>query len=123
LLMSTPAMCVRLGARAIDRRTFVSMLASSMVSVRWVSRRRPVDEIVRRTAADVARDDVVVLLGRRAQATQLRRVMVALRADDYRVHYRGDATRHPNLPVDVALVVTAPGQEESRVDLWWGGLD
>jgi hypothetical protein len=70
----------------------------------------------RRIRADVARHDVVVVLGRRSQARQLRRLQAALRAGGYQARYLTDgAAAHQ-------LVVTAPGQDMPQTVGWWGGI-
>ena len=74
------------------------------------------DNLVLETQAGVARHGTVVLLGRRPQARQLRRLQAALRADGYTAHYFTDETQHQ-------LVVVGAGQDMPRVVGWWGGLD
>jgi hypothetical protein len=69
-------------------------------------------DLARRTAADVARHGTVVLVGRRSQARQLRRVQAALRADGYAPHYFSDGAQH-------LLTVEPPGPS-SRALAWWG---
>ena len=71
-----------------------------------------VNDLARRTAADVERHGAVVLVGRRSQARQLRRVQAALRAAGYCPHYFTDGARH-------LLTVEPPGPS-SRALAWWG---
>jgi hypothetical protein len=81
-----------------------------------VSTMASVDDLARKTRADVAEHGVVVLLGQRAQARKLRRLQAALRADGYQARYLSDGS------AEHVLVVTAPGQEMPRVTGWWRGL-
>jgi hypothetical protein len=91
------------------------MLASGMAFVSRVPTPVPVADLDRRTRANVDRHGVVVLLGGRSQARQLRRLQAALRAGGYQARYFTDgAALHQ-------LVVTAPGQEMPRAIGSWGG--
>jgi hypothetical protein len=74
----------------------------------------PPAEQARRITADVDRYGAVVLVGRRAQARQLRRVLAALRADGLQTHYFSDnaAGRH-------LLTVEPPGPTVRALS-WWG---
>jgi hypothetical protein len=66
----------------------------------------------RRITAAVDQLGAAVLVGRRSQARQLRRVQAALRAAGYSPHYFTDGARH-------VLTVEAPGPS-SRALAWWG---
>jgi hypothetical protein len=82
-----------------------------------VSSRMPLDECIGKAQADAARHGTVLLLGRRSQARQLRRLQAALRAAGFGTHYFDNGTnRHQ-------LEVLAPGQELSPAILWWGDKD
>jgi hypothetical protein len=74
----------------------------------------PIVELARRTTADVERHGAVVLLGRRNQARQLRRVQAAVRAAGYQAHYFSydTAGRH--------LLTVEPAGPSSRALAWWG---
>jgi hypothetical protein len=84
----------------------------------WVDRistTTPAGVLAYRARADVAQHGMVVLLGGRAQARQLRRLQAALRAGGYQARYLSDGS------AEHVLVMTAPGQEMPRVTGWWGG--
>jgi hypothetical protein len=85
------------------------------VPVHRVSSRPSVEDLVRRTRAEVTERGTVLLVGKRAQARQLRRLQAGLRADGLTTHYQTDGAEHHQ------LWVLGAGQEVPRVVGWWGG--
>jgi hypothetical protein len=77
-----------------------------------VSASVPAAEQARRIVDHLARHGAVVVVGRNAQARQLRRVQGALRAAGYGPQYFSDGARH-------LLTVEPPGPS-SRALAWWG---
>jgi hypothetical protein len=73
----------------------------------------PIAELVRRTAADVARHGVRVWFARRSQVRQLRRLRAALRDAGFQPLYQDNGVTH-------YLTVEPPGRPPSRAVAWWG---
>jgi hypothetical protein len=73
----------------------------------------PIAELVRRTAADVARDGVRVWFARRSQVRQLRRLRAALRDVGYQPLYQDNGAAH-------YLTVVPLGGAPPRASTWWG---